>query len=71
MAARTTPPFRADHVGSLLRPPTLLRAREDAAAGRITQDDLRAVEDRRSRLMRKVGAKSVVELVRLLAGPKG
>ena len=45
MAARTTPPFRADHVGSLLRPPALLRAREDAAAGRITPDELRAVED--------------------------
>jgi 5-methyltetrahydropteroyltriglutamate--homocysteine methyltransferase len=45
MAVRTTPPFRADHVGSLLRPPALLRAREDAAAGRITPDDLRAVED--------------------------
>ncbi|HEY1316431.1 MAG TPA: 5-methyltetrahydropteroyltriglutamate--homocysteine S-methyltransferase [Gaiella sp.] len=45
MAVRTTPPFRADHVGSLLRPPALLRAREDAAAGRITPDVLRAVED--------------------------
>ena len=45
MAARTTPPFRADHVGSLLRPTELLRAREDAAAGRITADELRAVED--------------------------
>ncbi|HEX9065000.1 MAG TPA: 5-methyltetrahydropteroyltriglutamate--homocysteine S-methyltransferase [Streptosporangiaceae bacterium] len=39
------PPFRADHVGSLLRPPELLRAREDAAAGRISGDELRAVED--------------------------
>jgi 5-methyltetrahydropteroyltriglutamate--homocysteine methyltransferase len=39
------PPFRADHVGSLLRPPELLRAREDAAAGTITADDLRAAED--------------------------
>lgn len=45
MALRTRPPFRADHVGSLLRPPELLRARADAAAGRITQDELRAVED--------------------------
>jgi len=33
--ARTKPPFRADHVGSLLRPPALLRARDDFAAGRI------------------------------------
>jgi 5-methyltetrahydropteroyltriglutamate--homocysteine methyltransferase len=45
MAARTAPPFRADHVGSLLRPPELLQARDAAAAGRITAEELRAVED--------------------------
>src|SRR5579875_548143 len=45
MAPRTTPPFRADHVGSLLRPPQLLQARSDAAAGKITPEELRAVED--------------------------
>jgi 5-methyltetrahydropteroyltriglutamate--homocysteine methyltransferase len=45
MPARTTPPFRADHVGSLLRPPELLRARDDLAAGRITAEELRAVEE--------------------------
>src|ERR1700722_6182714 len=45
MSARTTPPFRADHVGSLLRPPRLHQAREDFAADRITAADLRAVED--------------------------
>jgi 5-methyltetrahydropteroyltriglutamate--homocysteine methyltransferase len=45
MARRTSPPFRADHVGSLLRPPRLLRARDDFAAGRITAADLRAAED--------------------------
>ncbi len=43
--ARTTPPFRADHVGSLLRPESLLRAREDRANGRITAEELRTVED--------------------------
>ena len=42
---RTTPPFRADHVGSLLRPRRLLQARDDHAAGRITDQELRAVED--------------------------
>jgi 5-methyltetrahydropteroyltriglutamate--homocysteine methyltransferase len=42
---RTTPPFRADHVGSLLRPPEVFRAREQHAAGEITASDLRAVED--------------------------
>jgi 5-methyltetrahydropteroyltriglutamate--homocysteine methyltransferase len=33
------------HVGSLLRPPELIRARDDAAAGKITPGELRAVED--------------------------
>jgi 5-methyltetrahydropteroyltriglutamate--homocysteine methyltransferase len=42
---RTTPPFRADHVGSLLRPASVLAARDDFAAGRITAHQLRAVED--------------------------
>ncbi len=36
----------ADHVGSLLRPPELPRAREDVAAGRITQAQFKAIEDR-------------------------
>jgi 5-methyltetrahydropteroyltriglutamate--homocysteine methyltransferase len=39
------PPFRADHVGSLLRPAGLLRAREEFAAGKLTADELRAAED--------------------------
>src|SRR6266508_5792451 len=42
---RTKPPFRADHVGSLLRPPQLLNAREDFASGRIDAAELRRVED--------------------------
>jgi 5-methyltetrahydropteroyltriglutamate--homocysteine methyltransferase len=45
MTARTAPPFRADHVGSLLRPPELLRAREDRAQGRISAAELRTIED--------------------------
>ena len=40
------PIFRADHVGSLLRPAELLAAREDFAAGRVTLETLRAAEDR-------------------------
>ena len=40
------PPFRADHVGSFLRPKYLLDAREQAAKGEITPAQLRAVEDR-------------------------
>jgi 5-methyltetrahydropteroyltriglutamate--homocysteine methyltransferase len=45
MSARTAPPFRADHVGSLLRPQRLLRTRDDHAAGRIGAEQLRQVED--------------------------
>ena len=43
---RTKPPFRADHVGSLLRPVTLKAARERRAKGEITEAELTAVEDR-------------------------
>lgn len=42
---RNRPPFRADHVGSLLRPAELLRAREDFAEDRISAEDLRGIED--------------------------
>ena len=46
MTLRTQPPFRADHVGSFLRPAYLLQAREQLARGEITAAALRAVEDR-------------------------
>jgi 5-methyltetrahydropteroyltriglutamate--homocysteine methyltransferase len=42
---RSEPPFRADHVGSLLRPEALLRARAAHAAGEIDVGRLRAAED--------------------------
>jgi 5-methyltetrahydropteroyltriglutamate--homocysteine methyltransferase len=45
VAPRTRPPFRADHVGSLLRPRHLLQAREDHAAGKIDDAELRGLED--------------------------
>jgi len=65
MAVRTKPPFRADHVGSLLRPPALLRAREDAAAGRITPDELHTVEDEAIaeaiRMQQEVGLQGVTD----------
>ncbi len=44
-AATRKPPFRADHVGSFLRPPKLLEARDRHKAGAITAAELRAVED--------------------------
>ena len=43
---RTRPPFRADHVGSLLRPAALKEAREKRARGEISADALKQVEDR-------------------------
>src|SRR5947208_2357601 len=62
---RTKPPFRADHVGSLLRPARLHEARDDFAAGRIDADALRQVEDEAIReIVRKqeeVGLQAVTD----------
>lgn len=47
-------PFRADHVGSFLRPETLKQARNDYAENKITQDELRSIEDKEiARLVEK------------------
>jgi 5-methyltetrahydropteroyltriglutamate--homocysteine methyltransferase len=43
---RTRPPFRADHVGSLLRSAPLKEARAKRESGEITPEQLKAVEDR-------------------------
>jgi 5-methyltetrahydropteroyltriglutamate--homocysteine methyltransferase len=65
MSPRTTPPFRADHVGSLLRPPWLHAARAGRAAGTISAEELRAVEDRAVleavALQQQVGLQSVTD----------
>jgi 5-methyltetrahydropteroyltriglutamate--homocysteine methyltransferase len=65
MTGRTSPPFRADHVGSLLRPERLLRARADHAEGRIQADELHAVEDEAIRdvtaMQEDVGLQSVTD----------
>lgn len=45
MTLGSKPPFRADHVGSLLRPKALLDARDRHAKGEIDDDALRAIED--------------------------
>ena len=62
---RTTPPFRADHVGSLLRPPELLQARRRYAAGEIDADGLRAAEDAAIRavvaLQQECGLRSITD----------
>ena len=46
MSLRTAPPFRADHVGSLLRPPELRQARARRERGESGADELKTVEDR-------------------------
>lgn len=65
MTARTTPPFRADHVGSFLRPRYLLDARDQAAKGQITAAQLRAVEDKAIteivKFQEDVGLKSITD----------
>jgi len=45
MSRRNKPPFRADHVGSLLRPPSLLEARRQAESKQISAQQLRSIED--------------------------
>jgi 5-methyltetrahydropteroyltriglutamate--homocysteine methyltransferase len=45
MSVRTQPPFRADHVGSFLRPAVLLDARERSRKGELSRAQLREVED--------------------------
>ena len=61
MTQRTTPPFRADHVGSLLRPAALKDARTKFAKGEIDAAALKAVEDgeieRIVRKQEKIGLK--------------
>jgi 5-methyltetrahydropteroyltriglutamate--homocysteine methyltransferase len=62
---RTKPPFRADHVGSLLRSAALKEARAQREKGEITPEQLKAVEDREiAALMKKqedVGLKSITD----------
>jgi len=62
---RDTPPFRADHVGSLLRPPSLLAARERFRKGELSAEGLRALEDEAIRevvaLQERIGIKAVTD----------
>ena len=65
MSSRATPPFRADHVGSLLRPPELIRARAAFADGAIDADGLRDAEDTAIRevvaLQEEIGLRSATD----------
>jgi 5-methyltetrahydropteroyltriglutamate--homocysteine methyltransferase len=62
---RTAPPFRADHVGSLLRSAALKQARARREQGEISADELSAIEDREiEALIRKqeaIGLKAVTD----------
>ena len=65
-AKRSKPPFRADHVGSLLRPKHLLEAREKLDKGAISAAELRHVEDEAIRLrlakrQEDVGLRSITD----------
>jgi 5-methyltetrahydropteroyltriglutamate--homocysteine methyltransferase len=63
--AAIPPPFRAEHIGSLLRPPALLAARGAAERGEISADALRAAEDQHIRdavrLQEEVGLEVVTD----------
>ena len=65
MTARSTPPFRANHVGSLLRPKRLIEARTRRQAGEITDEELRLIEDdcirEAVRLQEDVGLKGITD----------
>lgn len=65
MTMRSTPPFRADHVGSLLRPQNLLAARADFKEGRLDAEELRAIEDAAIldaiKLQEEIGLKSATD----------
>ncbi len=62
---RDAPPFRADHVGSLLRPPALLEARARARRGETTQAELTRLEDeairQAVRMQEELGLKAVTD----------
>jgi 5-methyltetrahydropteroyltriglutamate--homocysteine methyltransferase len=65
MSQRTQPPFRADHVGSLLRTAPLKEARARRERGQISAEDLKAIEDREIATLIKrqedVGLKAVTD----------
>lgn len=59
------PPFRAEHIGSFLRPATLVQKRFDYEAQKCTAEELRALEDESIpavvALQREVGVKTITD----------
>ena len=46
MSLKRSPPFRAEHVGSLLRPQELVQKRYDVASGKAQPEELVPLEDK-------------------------
>src|SRR5260370_9219308 len=65
MSDMSSPPFRTDHVGSLLRPAELLRARAEHQTGRLSVEELRRVEDQSIRdvvqMQQEIGLQGVTD----------
>lgn len=65
MAPEKTPPFRAEHIGSLLRPDYLLEARKKFDKKEVTQEELRELEDKAIaeavNLQREVGIRGITD----------
>jgi 5-methyltetrahydropteroyltriglutamate--homocysteine methyltransferase len=57
------PPFRAEHIGSLLRPAKLLHAREQHLAGRLDQDGLAAIENEAIRRVVRLQEEAGLEVI--------
>src|SRR5262245_59618483 len=64
-AARTTPPFRADQVGSLIRPSALIEARKAAEAGKLPAEELRRIQEGAIRevvrMQEQIGLRSITD----------
>ncbi|PCH41756.1 UROD/MetE-like protein [Wolfiporia cocos MD-104 SS10] len=62
---RLSPPFRADHIGSLKRPAVLLKRRDEFDEGRCTREELASVEDEAIRaivdMQRSAGIKAITD----------
>ncbi|WP_195572459.1 5-methyltetrahydropteroyltriglutamate--homocysteine S-methyltransferase [Paenibacillus sp. 1001270B_150601_E10] len=62
---RTTPPFRADQVGSFLRPQALKEARAKHQQGELTKEELRKIEDREIAILvekqKEIGLQAVTD----------
>jgi 5-methyltetrahydropteroyltriglutamate--homocysteine methyltransferase len=65
VAKSVSPPFRADHVGSLIRPPELIEARKAHQEGKLNAEGLREVQERAIRtvvtMQEDIGLRSITD----------